>query len=50
MQPTRRSFLALMAALAASPARAAGGVAVVDWALLETTLALGVMPVAAAEL
>ena len=50
MQPTRRSFLALMATLAASPVRAAGGVAVVDWALLETTLALGVVPVAAAEL
>ncbi|MBS1182647.1 MAG: amino acid transporter substrate-binding protein [Proteobacteria bacterium] len=50
MQPNRRQFLALTAALAACPARAAGGIAVVDWALLETVLALGVTPVAAAEL
>ncbi len=50
MQPNRRQFLALAAALAARPARAAGGIAVVDWALLETALALGVVPAAAAEL
>lgn len=50
MQPNRRQFLALAALLAARPARAAGRLAVIDWALLETTLALGVVPVAAAEL
>lgn len=50
MQPNRRQFLALVTSLAAFPAHAAGGVAVIDWALLETTLALGVLPAAAAEL
>lgn len=50
MQPNRRQFLALTALLAARPARAAGGIAVIDWALFETMLALGVVPAAAAEL
>lgn len=50
---TRRAFLASgAAALATVSARAQvpGRVTVVDWALLETTLALGVMPAAASEL
>lgn len=50
MQPNRRQFLALTALLVARPAHAAGSVAVIDWALLETMLALGVIPAAAAEL
>lgn len=50
MQPNRRQFLALATLLAACPVHAAGGVAVIDWALLETTLALGITPAAAAEL
>lgn len=50
MQPNRRQFLALATLLAACPARAAGGIAAIDWALLETMLALGVAPTAAAEL
>jgi iron complex transport system substrate-binding protein len=49
---TRRAALAGAASLfAAFPARAATPrVATIDWAMLETTLALGVTPVAAAEL
>lgn len=49
---SRRAFLAgTTAALAARPALAdAGRVATLDWALLETLLAIGVVPVAAAEL
>ncbi|MBB6306087.1 iron-siderophore ABC transporter substrate-binding protein [Xanthobacter tagetidis] len=49
---SRRSVLAGAAALlAAGPARAAQPrVATLDWALLETLLAMGVAPVAAAEL
>lgn len=50
--PTRRAFLAgAAAALAARPAHAAATrVATLDWALLETLLAMGITPVAAAEL
>ncbi|KRE18221.1 amino acid ABC transporter substrate-binding protein [Bosea sp. Root381] len=56
--PTRRTLLALAAAAAAaSPASGAAGsgvggtrVATVDWAVLETLLALGITPVAATEL
>ncbi|MDQ0468093.1 ABC transporter substrate-binding protein [Labrys wisconsinensis] len=49
---TRRGLLATGAALVAGVAAAAPGprVAVLDWALLETLLAIGVVPVAAAEL
>lgn len=49
---TRRRLLALAAAaMAASPAGASGGrLAVIDWAVLETLLAIGVTPVAATEL
>ncbi|SEG78132.1 ABC transporter substrate-binding protein [Bosea lathyri] len=49
---TRRHALALLAGVAAaSPAQAAAlRVATVDWAVLETLLALGVTPVAATEL
>lgn len=50
---TRRTFLASAAAALAAPhARAAAPsrLAVVDWALLETVLALGVVPAAASEL
>jgi ABC-type Fe3+-hydroxamate transport system substrate-binding protein len=51
--PTRRQALIVAAAALAlpRPARAAGlRVATVDWAVLETLLALGVVPVAATEL
>jgi ABC-type Fe3+-hydroxamate transport system substrate-binding protein len=49
---TRRAFLAAGAvALAATRANAAPGqLAIIDWALLETSLALGVVPAAASEL
>lgn len=49
---TRRTLLAAaLAAAAGRPARAAElRVAAVDWAMLETTLALGVTPVAGSEL
>lgn len=48
----RRTLLALAAASILSPARAATPkrVAVVDWALLETVIALGVVPAAASEI
>ncbi|MFS8037020.1 iron-siderophore ABC transporter substrate-binding protein [Xanthobacter sp. AM11] len=49
--PSRRTFLAAAALLATRPARAgAVRVATLDWALLETLLAMGIAPVAAAEL
>ncbi|MGR3795367.1 ABC transporter substrate-binding protein [Vannielia sp. SX4] len=52
--PTRRSFIAAGLALAAvSSVRAAPGgprLAAIDWAMLETAIALGHMPVAACEL
>ena len=48
---TRRAFLAGASALAAMPLRAAASsaerIAAVDWAMLETALALGIVPVAA---
>ena len=48
---TRRALLAGALATAARPARAAvPRVATLDWALLETLLAMGIVPVAAAEL
>lgn len=51
---SRRHALLLPAALALAPrlgrAAAPGRVAVIDWACLETALALGVVPVAATEL
>lgn len=48
---TRRTLLAgAAAALMPGGARSAGGLAVIDWGLLETCLALGVPPVAATEL
>lgn len=52
---TRRDVLALLAgaasALPFAPAWArAGGIAIVDWALLETALALGIVPQSAVEL
>lgn len=49
---SRRGFLLGCAAATAvlRPAQAAGGVAVIDWGLLETCLALGVTPAAATEL
>ncbi|GHC73631.1 ABC transporter substrate-binding protein [Limoniibacter endophyticus] len=49
----RRSFLAgaaCAAALAPHAAMAAPKIAIVDWALLETALALGIVPAAAVEL
>ncbi|WP_332303971.1 iron-siderophore ABC transporter substrate-binding protein [Rhizobium sp. GR12] len=49
----RREFLGLLAAsIVARPARAAvtPRIAAIDWAMLETSVALGVMPVAATEL
>ena len=49
----RREFLGLLAAAAlAGKARAAVAprIAAIDWAMLETSLALGIMPVAATEL
>ncbi|MFG1214282.1 iron-siderophore ABC transporter substrate-binding protein [Xanthobacter flavus] len=52
MRPSRRMLLAGAAAtLAIRPVRAASQrVATLDWALLETLLAMGIVPVAAAEL
>lgn len=55
MALTRRALLAAIAAgMGGLPARALAGdaprVATLDWALLETLLAMGVVPVAAAEL
>jgi ABC-type Fe3+-hydroxamate transport system substrate-binding protein len=54
MNPTRRQILAGALAGPAIPAAAAAAsglrVATVDWAVLETLLALGVVPVAATEL
>lgn len=49
---TRRNFLALAAALLASPVARADTprVAAIDWGMLETALAIGVVPVAATEL
>ncbi|WP_252910150.1 ABC transporter substrate-binding protein [Aliihoeflea aestuarii] len=50
---TRRAFLASgAAALAAAPVRAdvSRSIAIIDWALLETALALGIVPAAASEL
>ena len=51
---TRRAFLAGASALAAMPLRASASsaqrIAAVDWAMLETALALGIVPVAATEL
>jgi len=50
---TRRAFLALSAATLATTrahAQVPERVAVVDWALLETMLAIGVVPAAASEL
>jgi len=52
---TRRGFLAAAASVLAAQGSAAAGaaplrVATVDWALLETLLAIGVVPVAATEL
>ncbi|WP_246252628.1 ABC transporter substrate-binding protein [Allomesorhizobium camelthorni] len=50
--PTRRDFLALAAALLTSSAASASAtrVAAIDWGMLETALAIGVVPVAATEL
>lgn len=52
LELTRRGFLlgSIAATVLASPARAAGGVAVIDWGLFETCLALGITPAAATEL
>lgn len=49
---TRRHALLGAAACALTPsaANAAGGLAVIDWGLLETCLALGIVPAAATEL
>lgn len=51
---TRRDILALCAGSLALPFASAraetGGIAIVDWALLETALALGLTPMAAVEL
>lgn len=49
----RREFLALLAAAAfagATRAQSTPRIAAIDWAMLETAVALGVMPVAATEL
>lgn len=51
--PTRRELLALAAALPLLPAGAKAAepaIAAIDWGLLETTLAIGAVPVAATEL
>lgn len=54
---SRRAFLAGASALAAMPLPASASasasplrIAAVDWAMLETALALGIVPVAATEL
>lgn len=52
-QPNRRELLALAAAAPFLPAQANAGepaIAVIDWGLLETALAIGAVPVAASEL
>ncbi|PYE88020.1 ABC transporter substrate-binding protein [Phyllobacterium leguminum] len=53
-QITRRTLLALTAGAFAWPARLSAAplprIAVIDWAMLETALAIGVVPVAATEL
>ncbi|KXF76392.1 amino acid ABC transporter substrate-binding protein [Paramesorhizobium deserti] len=53
-KPTRRSVLALAASAFAWPAVLSAAplprIAVIDWAMLETALAIGVVPVAATEL
>lgn len=52
--PSRRHLLALAAAIAAPPVQGLAApprrLAIIDWAALETALALGLTPVAAAEL